>query len=112
MKNLIILIGIFLIVTTGCKKDPIKSLPECVQDEISDFKKNKLCPSDSKVLEYSFQNQKVYVFEQGSCGADLSSTVIDEDCNILGYLGGFPGNNIINGDSIDSAQLEHTIWKD
>lgn len=102
MKNLIILISIFLIVTTGCKKDLIKSLPECVQDEIS----------DSKVLEYSFQNQKVYVFEEGSCGADLSFTVIDEDCNILGYLGGFSGNDIINGESFDSAKLEQTIWKD
>lgn len=112
MKNLIILANLFLTVSSSCKKDPIKSLPGCVQDEISDFKSNKLCPSDSKILEYSFQNQKVYVFEEGSCGADLSSTIIDEDCNILGYLGGFPGNNVINGESFDSAKLEQTIWKD
>mgnify|MGYP000076591706 CR=1 FL=1 len=60
---------------------------------------------------YDFLGEKVYVFDPGTCGADMTSEVIDEDCNSLGFLGGIAGNVEINGANFSEAIARKIIWK-
>jgi len=87
-----------------------KSTPTCVKDKIVEFKKSKIC-DDLSVEEYTFQGLTVYVFNSGTCGADLQSEVIDSDCNYLGALGGIAGNIEINGEIFSNAIFIKTVWK-
>lgn len=101
MKNLFIL----AIALASCS-----SLPPCLNKEIGNFKSENSCAT-AKVDEYSFQGRTVYVFDPGTCGADMTSKVVDRDCKVLGHLGGFAGNTKINGESFSSAVLVKTVWK-
>ncbi len=49
-----------------------------------------LC-KDASVDIYLFQGERVFVVNPGTCGNDLTSSVYDEQCNFLCYLGGFAG---------------------
>lgn len=53
----------------------------------------------------------VYVFDQGPCGNDMTSEVVDSECKNLGYLGGITGNKEINGQDFSSAEFVKTIWE-
>lgn len=114
MKTLIkILIPAMLIMAlfTSCSKYDIASgTPSCIVKEIKNFDKNTIC-DDPDVKKYIFQSRNVYVFNHGSCGADLTSEVIDEDCNSLGFLGGISGNTVINGDDFSTAQFLEVVWE-
>jgi len=101
------------ILFSSCENLKIKSTTACIQELIQDFKKDNICEGEgAKVDEYTFQNELVYVFEEGTCGADFTASVFDENCNNLGYLGGFVGNVIINGEDFSNAIFEQNIWKD
>lgn len=69
------------------------------------------CETGRSVKEYTFQNKRVYVFDQSSCGGDMTSEVTDENCKSLGYLGGMMGNTEINGEDFSNAVFNKTIWK-
>ncbi len=104
-----------LILTTtfsNCTRWKIeKDTPKCVKKEIVKFKRNQLC-NDISVDEYIFQGITVYVFNIGNtCGADMSSKVIDSSCNELGAFGGFAGVTEINGEEFSSAVFVKTVWK-
>lgn len=110
MKSLII-VTLSLTVLTGCKKYKIdKDTPKCVESNIKEFDKNTAC-NKAKVKEYKFQGKTVYTFDPGTCGADMTTEVIDKDCNTLGYLGGIAGNTQINGEEFANATYVKTIWK-
>ena len=51
------------------------------------------------------------MFDPGTCGADMTSEVIDEDCNSLGYLGGIAGNVQISGTNFSEAVFIKVIWE-
>lgn len=95
---------------TACEKNSssVKE-PVCLTNHINAF--SKTCCSDAKVHEYTFQNRTVYVFASGTCGADLTSEVMDSDCNTLGYLGGLTGNTKINGEDFSHAAYQNTVWE-
>lgn len=57
------------------------------------------------------QGKTVYVFDPGNCGADMTSEVIDSDCNSLGFLGGISGNFEINGGDFSDAIFQITTWE-
>ena len=86
-----------------------KDVPACISHEIDSFKKG-TC-KNAYVDEYFFQDKKVYVFYPGDCGADMSSSVRDEQCRHLGELGGFSGNQKINGEDFGNAKYQRHIWK-
>ena len=65
----------------------------------------------ANVKQYEFQAKRVYVFDPGSCGADMTSEVFDENCNSIGFLGGITGNTKINGEDFNSAKYKSTIWQ-
>jgi hypothetical protein len=101
----------YLFMATGCEKTTGESYPSaCLAASIETFRKESFC-SDASVKEYRFQQQLVYVFDHGNCGADLSSKVTDSACNTLGNIGGIMGNQLINGKSFANATFIRTIWK-
>src|SRR5688500_6938739 len=97
MKIFGILITTVLAFTSCNKVDVEKGTPRCITKKIKEFNKSPALCKDPTVDEYNFQGESVFVFNLGTCGRDFSSNVFDEDCNDLGYLGGFEGNDEING---------------
>lgn len=100
----------FIVLLTSCKKsDPVSA---CIESKISEFKASgSACDHGASVKEYRFQGKLVYVFDQGNCIADGGAVVRDRDCNIIGWLGGFVGNVVINGvDFYDHAEYKRTVW--
>ena len=96
---------------TSCSKlDIKKGTPSCVKNKIQDFNST-ACEEGANVKSYEFQAMTVFVFDPGTCGADMTSEVIDEECNTLGYLGGIMGNSTINGESFESAEFKCVIWE-
>jgi len=91
----------------GCTRD----IPGCIHARINEFKKQQACAQGASVKKYVFQGKDAYVFDPGTCGADLASEVTDSDCNTLGYLGGISGNTKINGEEFSRARFKETIWQ-
>jgi hypothetical protein len=92
-------------------KDPQSDQPPvCLQKKINEFDSPSLC-NDAKVDQYEFQSKTVFTFDPGSCGADMTTEVLDADCNRFGYLGGISGNTKINGEDFSKATFIKTIWK-
>jgi hypothetical protein len=111
MKKVISLLVVLTVLSPACKKINIgQGTPWPIKREIRKFDKNALC-NDARVDRYRFQNAPVYVFEAGTCGADMQSAVYDCHGAQLGSLGGFTGNMTIHGENFDSAVLEKTVWK-
>lgn len=95
----------------ACNKDDIaKGTPKCIKNDIKDFEKS-ACDKGANVKKYIYQSKDVYVFYPGTCGADMTSEVLDEDCNSLGYLGGLTGNTTINGGDFGNATYKETVWE-
>lgn len=83
---------------------------ECIQSKIEKFSKES-CPSGANIKEYKFMKKQVFVLNHGSCGADMTTEVIDSDCKNLGFLGGISGNIQINGTDFSEAEFIKTIWE-
>ncbi|MEN8249703.1 MAG: hypothetical protein ABFS32_12280 [Bacteroidota bacterium] len=110
MSRILLFVGLILYV--GCASDIALGYPSCINDKIKDFRNSAVCETGREVSSYMFQGDTVYVFSPGTCGADLSSGVYDSDCNEIGFLGGFIGNTVINGDNFTKAEFIETIWSD
>ncbi len=91
------------------KKVTETGIPSCLDGKISIFR-NLACTSGANVREYRFQNQVMFVFDPGLCGADQTSEVLDDQCKTLGHLGGITGNNKINGEDFSKAVYQKTVW--
>ena len=95
----------------GCKKNEVKEeYPDCLNSIIDSHKIN-ACSSGASVKEYSFQNNLVFVFDPGICGADMQSIVYNNTCINIGALGGIAGNTTINGADFSMATYVKTIWQ-
>jgi len=105
------IIGLVLISIFSISCNKIKNAPYCIQEKTENFKSNSICEEGSKVKEYKFQGEIVYLFENGNCGADIASGVFDSECNELGWIGGFTGNTKINGEEFSNARYRRTIWR-
>jgi hypothetical protein len=109
MKKIILTLN-FLIVFLSCEKID-KEAPDCIKDLIRQH--HGFCETGASVNLYSFQGQNVYVFDPGNCGADMGANVYNENCEMMGMLGGFAGNILINNVRFDqTAKFQKTIWKD
>ncbi|MFH4969392.1 hypothetical protein V8G61_14395 [Gaetbulibacter sp. M240] len=109
----IILVLVFTMISfNSCKTYDIeKDTPDCIENLRKVFDKEQKCDNGVNVKKYTFQGNTVYVFNPGTCGADMTSEVIDYNCNSLGFLGGISGNTEINGEDFSSAKYESTIWE-
>jgi len=97
----------FLFMAFQCNKH---SASACINQKIAAFQSD-CCANGASVVEYTFQQQHVFVFNYGSCGADLPAYVLTENCDTLGFLGGIAGNTIINGDDFSSANQVGVVWE-
>ncbi|MCJ7447308.1 MAG: hypothetical protein MUO72_06445 [Bacteroidales bacterium] len=91
---MIIILQIFF---TSCEKDQ-KETPDCIFDLIET---HSYCTKGWSVDQYSFQNQNVYVITPPLLGNDIASSVYsvyNENCEMIGTLGGIAGINIINNE--------------
>lgn len=110
MKTLKLLVFLVPLFFTSCEKIDVDA-PDCIKKLIK-YHSVINCETGASVILYSFQSQNVYVFDPGSCGADMAATVFSENCENLGILGGFTGNTKING--VDFGQVSvkiKTVWK-
>ena len=111
MRSVSILLAFALVTFSNCSKpDNTPDTSACIQNMIVNYSREESCP-DAKVDEYTFQGKTVYVFDSGTCGADMTSAVVSSDCNTLGHLGGFAGNTKINGEDFSKASFVKTVWK-
>lgn len=114
MKKSYLLIIATLFIMMACQKDDF-GLSDCLNEKIAEFKNGDYACADvddgANVKEYEFQGETVYVFDPGTCGADMFSAVIDEDCNTLGNLGGIAGITEINGVSFSEAVFIEIVWE-
>jgi hypothetical protein len=96
---------------SNCKKSKIET-PDCINNLIANHTGALfLCETGAQVDEYLFQGEIVYVFEPGNCGADMQAPVYDSNCQMIGALGGFAGNILINNVRFDqNAVFQKTIW--
>lgn len=113
MRNVVMILFVFvfaaLISCNGIDIEP--GTPPCIENKIVSFNQTSIC-DNARVTEYIFQGKTVYVFSPGNtCGADLTSEVVDSDCNTLGYLGGISGNIKINGENFSYAIFVNIVWK-
>ena len=110
MKKVFLVFFILAAACTACSDiDP--DSPDCIKHRTRNFRSEIYCEEGASVKEYLFQGQMVYVFNPGICQFDLTSGVMDEGCETLGYLGGYAGNIIINGESFSNAVYQRTIWE-
>jgi hypothetical protein len=111
MKSVYLFLAIVsLALVTSCKKEKVRETPDCIWTKITAFDSTYNCV-EAKVDKYLFQGETVYVFDPGVCSqADMTSEVINQNCETLGYLGGLIGNTTINGENFSSAQFQETIW--
>ena len=110
-KTLLILL-VAMVFCYSCESDdPIPGVPDCVETAIIDYNNSAGLCSDASVEEYIFQGKTVYVFQPGTCGADMQANVIDENCTLLGALGGILGNTLINGEDFTTATFIKTVWR-
>ena len=108
MKRIILFVIVVITSFFSCKKE--SDQPACIETKVEEFKFTISCNVGSNVKEYEFQSNRVFVFDPGTCGADMTSEVFDENCNSLGFLGGIAGNTKINGEDFKNAKLKRTIW--
>lgn len=111
MKSLFFLLFIAVLGFSSCKKRPVPAeVPACLNDRIHAFDSTYNC-DQSKVDQYIFQNETVYLFDPGVCGwADMTSEVVSQDCRTLGYLGGIAGLRNINGEDFSHATYVKNVW--
>jgi hypothetical protein len=111
MKTPIIILAVGLLIPGACSKPPgATGTRKCLDLKIAEYSKSSSC-DDASVKEYRFKEETVFVFEPGTCGADMTSEVIDMNCNTLGHLGGLTANTKIKGAEFSEASYVKTVWK-
>lgn len=111
MKKIFTLLILSLLTMVACEKEDF-GLSDCLDNKIKEFKNSEYaCDNGANVKEYRFKGEIVYVFDPGLCGADMTSEVIDQDCNFLGYLGGIVGNVMIDGTDFSESVFIRIIWE-
>ena len=113
MKTILRLLGITIIISSMYSCEKIESdVSDCIKESIRDYAKSSIiCDSGASVAEFSFQDQLVYVFNPGTCGADMGADVYNDACEKIGFLGGIAGITEINGVRFyEVAIFNRNIW--
>ena len=110
MKTIIPTLILVAILSSCCdSEDGIPQTSSCIHDAILDFYDNS-CESAFVDL-YEFQGKAAYVFESLCC-CDNFADVLNNNCEIIGQLGGFTGNTKINGvDFFEEGEFIARVWQ-
>ena len=101
---------LFLLSLGGCDDEAV-CLPECIIEEIGNLGEHH-CSDSANISQYIFQGSTVYLIDPGNCGDDQSYDVVDSNCEVIGRLGGFVGNENINGVAFyENAKLIAIVWQ-
>jgi hypothetical protein len=114
MKPLNIIIATLILAFSNCQTSDVEiETPECMDQLIQEFENDvNFCETGKSVYRYVFQNQFVYVFNPGDCGADMMSNVYDEECNLICSLGGIAGIILCNDENFSQGATDETlIWE-
>ncbi len=108
----VVFFSLCLFSVQSCNKKNTDTMPVCMNDKIAEWEKVDCSASGANIEEYYFQNKIVFVFNSYICGSDFPSTVVDNNCNEIGYLGGYVGNGMINGvDFYKNAIYIKEMWR-
>lgn len=91
---------------TSCATD------DCLEQTIDRFKAEQgNCPN-AQILKYSFQDEEVYLFAEGTCFSDALIQVTNTECELICELGGIGGFTECSGEVfVGNAELLETIWE-
>ena len=94
----------------ACTKEKDEAVSECIQDRLKTFDQFEAC-DQAAVSRYMFMGQTVYTFDRGNCVDMDSIEVRSEDCALLGYLGGYLNNTMINNTAFyQQADFVSLVW--
>ena len=111
MKTIGLLLILSLLTLIGCEKID-KDCPDCILKKTREFIKAQTCDTGASVTEWLFQGEHVYMFADGTCGADFGASVYNQNCEYIGNLGGIGGVAKINGiDFHQNATRIRIIWE-
>ena len=103
--------GLIAISCMACNSGKQQVEPPCITERIILFEETEVCSSGASVREYKFDGDYVYVFDIGECSADIGQTVVNYNCDTIGYLGGYTENTTINGKVFyKKARLKRTLF--
>jgi hypothetical protein len=107
--HLVLFFG-FLVIFLGCGKSDLSNTPPCLTKTIY-FINTYIGRCPATIVEYEFQNKIVYYVDPGSCSEDQEFLILNSNCDTIGYLAGFAGNSIINGeDFYRKARILRAVW--
>ena len=110
MRKLFLMSLLFIAAFAACTKEKDAAVSTCIQDRLNTFDQLEACDNAS-VSRYTFMGENVYTFDRGVCADMDSIEVRSEDCALLGYLGGYLNNTMINNSSFYAqAQFESLVW--
>lgn len=113
MKNVLYLIIIVVLVTSGCNdEDILKEVPNCIKNKIEEIKEQDVWSPPAKIYRYQYNGETVYYLPSRCC--DIMSTLYDENCSqICSPDGGIAGNGDgLCPDFFTSRTDERLIWED
>jgi hypothetical protein len=113
MRNVILIIGIFLFITSCEKSEDDVKYPDCLQTYIDIFLENNPSPRSprSTIKKYMYDDNEVFLIDFLPNVPDTGASVVSFDCNPICFLGGIDGsqNDCVNW---ENAQYVETIWTD
>lgn len=112
-QTLLLALSIMLIGLSSCNKVEVEpDVPEIIKQEITEFSKDGMAqPTGASVCEYELNNNTIYVFYPGMVMYDASARVTDARGELIGYIGGYDSNMIINDANFSNAVFIRTVWE-
>ncbi len=110
MNKIVLVLSVALLIFACKAKQLVVEIPPPIASKIIEFAKQSIC-ADAVVKEYSYQGKRTNLFENGICIPDKEAPVYDSYGKFLGALGGFAGNDLINGESFSNALFVRELWR-
>ncbi|OEK00672.1 hypothetical protein BFP97_03745 [Roseivirga sp. 4D4] len=109
MKKLLTYFFFLSCLVLSCENDDVLSdLPSCIQSEIESASQGG--SSEASLTQYRYNGQVVYSFNPGIVYPDMMTTVVNEDCEVVCWFGGFAGTNTCP-DFVENAEVIGVIWR-
>ncbi len=88
MKKFLLPLFMGLLLFLACSDD---NTTECIEDRINAFQSQAEWCTGASIIKYEFNGREVYAFAHGQCISDGATSVYDDECNEVCFLGGVAG---------------------